>query len=297
MPPSFCRCIMASPLDQEEYIEQAYFFRVMRERLTSNMAAQEILGYIHEEILATTRLPFAVQFLATEMKHSGLLSSGFAKLPHYFTPFQTFVVQQAEEEGLRFNMQTALLVLEREAQHRAGGPTPAGLFFYQFEVLSRNRLGYTPGLTAMGGDPIYDADWRNFLEMVHQQGGATDFADIIYLRSEVYVEEQRRSEPGYQPPVPALFGMKEGRIAKANRRRDPLYLFAALQRQLGYPEVPKPKPPDDLAARFESLLVKLREWETRLKLVEGELRGQVDLSQFGKPEILREQWKKEKDEE
>jgi hypothetical protein len=273
---------MASPLDREEYIEQAYFFRALRERLTTNMAAQEILAYIHEEILATTRLPFAVQFLSTELRHSGLLSSGFARLPHYFTPFQTFVVKQAEEEGLRFNMQTALIALEREAQYRAAGPTPPGLFFYQFEVLSRNRLGYTPGLTAMGGDPLYDADWRDFLDMVHQQGGAIDFAEVIYLRSEVYVEEQRRSEPDYQPPVPALFGIKEGRIAKANRR---------------YPDVPKPKPPDDLVARFETLLVKMREWETRLKLVEGELRGQVDLSQFGKPEILREQWKKEKDEE
>ncbi len=286
---------MASSLDQEEYIEQAYFFRALRERLTTSMAAQEILAYIHEEILATTRLPFAVQFLATELKHSGLLSSGFAKLPHYFTPFQTFIVKQAEEEGLRFNMQTALLVLEREAQYRAGQPTPAGLFFYHFEVLSRNRLGYTPGLTAMAGDPLFDSDWRDFLDMVHRQGGAIDFAEMIYLRSAVYVAEQQRTEPDYQPPVPALFGIKEGRIAKANRRRDPLYLFAALQRQLGYPEVPRPRPPDDLASRFEGLLVKLREWETRLKLVEAEVRGQVDLSQFGKPEILREQWKKEKD--
>ena len=28
--------------------------------------------------------------------------------------------------------------------------------------------------------------------------------------------------------------------------------------------------------------------EARLKLVEGELRGQVDLSEFGKPEILKD---------
>ena len=36
--------------------------------------------------------------------------------------------------------------------------------------------------------------------------------------------------------MPPLFAEKEGKIAKANRGRDPL-LFAALQRQLGYPEV------------------------------------------------------------
>src|SRR6202042_1232791 len=128
-------------LPREEYVEQAYFFHMLRERLATNLAAQEILNQVHEEILATTRLPLAIQFLATEMKHSGLLSSGFSRLPHYFTPFQAFVVKQAEEEGLRFNMQTALLVLEREAQYHSSQPTPPGLFFFQFEVLSRNRLG------------------------------------------------------------------------------------------------------------------------------------------------------------
>src|ERR1700716_3610639 len=128
---------MGSVLDREEYIEQAYFFRVLRERMATNMAAQDVLEHIHEEILATTRLPYAIQFLATELKHSGLLASGFTRLPHYFTPFQAFVSQQAEMEGLRFSMPTALLVLEREAEYRAAGGIPAGLFIYQFEVLSR----------------------------------------------------------------------------------------------------------------------------------------------------------------
>lgn len=288
---------MAALLDREEYIEQAYFFRALRERMTASAAAQQILEQIHEEILATCRLPYAIQFLATELKHSGLLSSGFARLPHYFTPFQTFVIKQAEDEGLRFNMESALLVLEREATYRSGQPTPAGLFFYQFEALSRNRLGYGPGLTAMSGDPLFDADWQDFLEMIRRQGGEIDFADVIYLRSEQYVADQQRDQGDYQPPLPALFGVKEGRIAKANRRRDPLYLFAALQRQLGYPDVPRPRPRDDLAARLDALLVKLREWETRLKLLESEVRGQVDLSQFGKPEILKEEWKKQEEED
>jgi len=34
-------------LDREEYIEQAYLFRVMRDRLGSNFAAQEILDHVH----------------------------------------------------------------------------------------------------------------------------------------------------------------------------------------------------------------------------------------------------------
>jgi hypothetical protein len=273
-------------LESEEYIEQAYFFRGFRERAHGAYAAQEILERIHEELLSTTRLPMAVQFLATELKHSGLLSSGFARLPHYFTAYQSFVIRCTEDERLRFSVDTALLILEREAQYRAAQVTPQGLFVYQFEVLCRNRLGYDAGLRSMAADPYYDAEWRDYFEMVRQQVGLVDFADLLYLRSQQYVVDQRRRDPGYGPPLPPLFGEKEGKIAGANRGRDPLYLFAALQRQLGYPEVPRAKRPDDLTAKVEGLQRKLQELEARLRLVEGEVRGQVDLSQFGKPDLL-----------
>jgi hypothetical protein len=275
----------ANPLDREEHIEQAYFFRMLRERLAES-ATQEVLERIDQEILATTRLPYAIQFLAAELKHSGLLSSGFARLPHYFTPFQAFVVAGAEEQNRRFSLDTALLVLEREAAYLAGSPTPAGLFVYQFEVLCRNRLGYSTGLAAMARDRFYDDDWKAFLEMTRHQVGIVDFADLVYVRSELYVRERRREEPDYQPSLPPLFGEKEGRIARANIGRDPLFLFAALQRQLNYPEVPRARAKDDLGTRLEALLVRLRELEARIKLVEGELHGQVDLTQLGKPEIL-----------
>jgi hypothetical protein len=280
---------MATPpvLDREEYIEQAYLFRAFRERVQENLPAQEVLERLHEEILATTRLPLAIQFLATELKHTGELASGFARLSHYFTPFQTFVIGQAEKEGQRFSLATALLVLERQATYLAATPTPAGLFVYQFETLSRNRLGYGDGLTALAGDPMYDADWRAFLEQVRRHVGAYDFADMVFVRSELYVAEHQKQNPGYVPPMPPLFGEKEGKIARANRGRDPLFLFAALQRQLNYPEVPLPRPKDDAQSRIEALHTKLREMEARLRLVEGEVRGQVDLSQFGKPELLQ----------
>ncbi len=276
----------AAVLDREEYIEQAYFFRILRERLADNMAAQEVLEHVHQEILATTRLPYAIQFLATEIKHTGLLSSGFARLGHYFTPFQTFVIRGTEEEARRFNIETGLFILEREAQYRAGPLTASGLFIYQFEVISRSRLGYDEGLTGMAGDPFYDDDWRAYVDLVRRQVGLVDFADLVYLRSEYYLEEQRRNDPGYQPPLPPLFGPKEGKIARAHRGKDPLYLFAALQRQLGYPEVPRPRPPDDLGSKLLTLQARVRELEMRLKLLETEARGQIDLSQFGKPELL-----------
>lgn len=277
----------AKILDREEYIEQAYLFRVLRDRLAvEGLATQEVLEHVGQEILATTHLPYAVQFLTAEVKHSGLLSTGFARLPHYFAPFQAFVVRCTEDEKVRFGMETALLVLQREAEYRAGEPTPSGLFVFQFEVLCRNRLGYDEGLAAMRADPFYSLEWHDFLESIRRQISEVDFAEMVYLRSELYVSDRRRQEPGYVPPLPPVFGAKEGRIAGANRGKDPLYLFAALQRQLNYPEVPRPRPRDDLSAKLEKIQARLRELEARLKLVEGELRGQVDLSQFGKPELL-----------
>jgi hypothetical protein len=281
---------MAIPtrLEREEYIEQAYFFRVFRERLADNLPAQEVLTRVHQELLSSTRLPYAVQFLATEMKHSGLLGNGFARLPHYFTAFQTFAIRQAENETSRFPLVTALVALEREATYKAEKPTQPGLFVYQFEVIARNRLGYLDGLGAMAADPLYEADWKAFISALPRQVGDVDFADLLYLRSELSVLDQRRSDPEYVPAQPPLFGEKEGKIARASRGRDPLYLFAALQRQLGYPEVPRYRDRDEGKTKIDAIMNKLRELEMRIKLAEGELRGNIDLSQFGKPDLLKD---------
>jgi hypothetical protein len=275
-------------LDREEYVEQAYLFRVVRERLAENQPAQEVLQRVHEELLTSTRLPYAVQFLVSELKHTGRLASGFAKLPHYFTAFQAFVVGQAESEKSRFPMPTAFLMLEREAHYRAAGATKPGLFVFQFECVARNRLGYLDGLEALAADPMYDADWRAYFDVIRKGVGEVDLSDLVYLRSELFVIEEKRKNPNYEPPVPPLFGEKEGKIAKASRTRDPLYLFAALQRQLGYPEVPRFKVKDDASTKIDMILNKLRDLEQRIKLAEGELRGSVDLSQFGKPDILKD---------
>lgn len=277
--------------DRDECIEQAYFFRVFRERLAENVSAQDALQSLHEEILTTTRLPYAIQFLASEIKHTGLLSSGFARLGHYFTAFQTFVIGQAEGESFKFIMPAALLVLEREATYKAGTPTPSGLFVYQFEAISRNRLGYMHGLDAMGKDPFYPKVWQENAELFRRQIGVVDFADLVYLRSEVYPEDQRKRNPDYEPPVPPLFGTKEGRIAKASIGRDPLFLFAALQRQLNYPEVPRPKTKDDIDSRLLAMQVRFREMEARMRMLESEVRGTFDPTQFGTPDILKDKFK------
>lgn len=71
-----------APLDREEYIEQAYFFRTFRERLEQNVATQDILTSVHEEILSTTRLPMALEFLRGEVVLNGRIGEAMARLPH-----------------------------------------------------------------------------------------------------------------------------------------------------------------------------------------------------------------------
>lgn len=273
-------------LDREEYIEQAYFFRAFRERLLDGMPAQEVLSRVGEELLSTTRLPFAVSFLSTDIKTYGLMGPAMERMSHYFAPFQAFVIGQAELDVSRFPMDQALLILEREATYRADTPGPAGLFVYQFEAISRNRLGYNKGLAAMAGDPFYDEAWRDYVGVLRARLGDVDFADLIYVRSVYFATERKRANPDYVSKYPVLFGEKEGKIARANRGRDPLYLFLALQRQLGYPEVPRPKRADEAEARIAVLEQRVAMLEQRLKGLEVESPGgDIDLAQFRvKPE-------------
>ena len=81
-------------------------------------------------------------------------------------------------------------------------------------------------------------------------------------------------------PPAILFGAKEGRIAQANRQKDPLLLLSALQRQLGYPAVPRLEPADDTREVIPLLVRRLERLEQRLKLVEEEQKGGIDLEKF-----------------
>ena len=176
-------------------------------------------------------------------------------------------------------------MLEREAAYRAEAPTPQGLFFYRFECLSRNRLDYVHGLAAVAADPLFDGDWKQWIIMVSRQVGLIDLADLVYVRSPEYWRIERREamlagRPQQEPDRAILFGEKEGRIARANRGKDPLFFFAALQRQLGYPEVPRPAPVVSQAESPALLARRLERLEMRMKLLEEESRGGIDLSRF-----------------
>jgi len=276
--------VTALTLDREEYIEQAYFFRMLSERMRQNMSTQDLLASLEEEILSTTKLPLAISFMAAELKLNGVFATAMAKLPHYFTTFQTYLVTEAENERGRFDFQIALEVLRREAEYRAAGATVQGVFLFQFETLCRNRLGYDRGLDAIAGDPIYNDDWRQWIVTVRRQVGLVDFADLIYVRSEHYrLNRQRQGLAEEEPDKPALFGIREGKIALAHRKKDPLLLFATLERQLGYPVVPRPLPVDESKQILPNLMRRVDRLEQRLKLVEEEQRTGIDLTKFYAP--------------
>ncbi|MFP6674861.1 MAG: hypothetical protein VB878_07260 [Pirellulaceae bacterium] len=268
---------LAGLLAPDEYVEQAYFYRVLSERLPQNVPIQELLMHVKEELLSTTNLPMAIDFFLAEVRHTGTIGTAMARLPHYFTSFQTFVVQSAEDERGRFDMRVAIEILRKEADMRRGKPSRPASFLYQFEVLSRNRLEYDRGLNSIAKDPIYDEPWREWINTVRRQLGLVDFAEMVYVRSLLFDRRVGRKEDD----KPALFGEKEGRIAMANRRKDPLFLFAAFQRQLNYPTVPRLKRIDENINIVPQLKKRIERLETRLKFLEEEQRkGAVDLSKF-----------------
>ena len=267
-------------LETSEYVEQAYFFRTLGERLPEQMPLQELLAALKYELLATTRLPMAVDFLLTELKHSGMMSDAMLRLGHYFTPFQAYLIGEAEAERGQFDMRVAVQILQAEANYRAKQPSQPGLFLFQIESLSRNRLRYGKGLEAMSQDPVYDSDWRAFINEVRNEIGLIDFADMIFLRSEDYRRKRQAANLDISNLPKLLFGDKEGRIAFANRQKDPVYLFAAMQRHLNYPAVPKPVLPDPAKELVPLLLRRVERLESRLKLMEEESRQGLDLTKF-----------------
>ena len=112
---------------------------------------------------------------------------------------------------------------------------------------------------------------------MRHQLGIIELADLIYVNSQHY----RKKNPDGENQSEPLFGEKEGRIALANRKKEPHYLFSALQRQLGYPAVPRPVKRDETIDLIPKLLRTVEKLEVRIKLLEEEQRQSgIDLSQF-----------------
>ena len=265
-------------LPREEYIEQAYLFAALAERLKTNEPVQVLLSHIKHELLATTKLPMAVDYLLSELNHSGSMAEAMRRMPHYFSSFQTYLITRSEDDRGRIDIYSVLSILEHEARFHAENESPVSLFLFQLEVLCRNRLSYDKGLEAMASDPFYDDAWRKWMLDARKKIGFVDIADLIYVHSEHYVKTSK--EAGDESQV-ILFGEREGRIALANRRKDPLFLFAALQRQLNYPKVPRPKRADPNENLLPRLVKTVEQLKTRVKLLEDEQREKgIDLKQF-----------------
>ena len=277
---------MTNNLDREEYVEQAYLFRALKDRTSSGEPIQELLAYVREEILATTKLPLAIDFLLAELTHIGSMSTAMERLQHYFTPFQTYLIAAAEEDRGRFDMQLALAILELEARFRSEDASIEAMFFFQFESISRNRLDYDKGLSAMANDPLYDGSWKIWMLQVRHKIGLVEIADLVYIQSEHYITRESKSGAEFVSPDPLLFNEKVGRIALANRTKQPMYFFSALQRQMNYPAVPRPVRKDPTVDLVPKLIRQLERLETRMKLLEDEQRNKgIDLTKFyQKPE-------------
>lgn len=272
--PSPCHFVRGTVLAREEYVEQEYLFKVLRERMHVT-ATQELLKAIRQEILATTRLPMAMEFMESSLRHTGSMADAMRNLSHYFSPFQTFLMTEAEREEGKFDYQIALQILEREAHCRAENMIPPGMFLYQFEALSRNRLPYEEGLTAIARDPVFDEDWTEWILLLQRQLGLLDFAEMIFVRSDYYAVVH-----GEENGKAILFGEKEGRIALANRRKDPTYLFMAFQRQLHYPTVPRPIHEESEEMSILKLQRTVEHLQSRIKILEDELHGGVDITKY-----------------
>ena len=235
-----------------------------------------------------------MDLLGDELRQTGRIGPAMARIAHYFTPFQAFLVEKGEEDRAKFDASVAFLILERLAGYMAGeiddrrsardveAPTRRGLFLFQFEALARNRLGYDRGLTAIAADPFYDEPWRAWLGTVRRVIGEMEFAELLYRRSEWFLTLKRRTrdDPDATVPYELLFGEAEGRIAWANRGKDPLYLFSALQRQLGYPEVPRPPRKDLVPEVPPAVEARLHKLEKRIQFLEAETRGGLDLTEL-----------------
>ena len=97
---------------------------------------------------------------------------------------------------------------------------------------------------------------------------------MIFYRSQFYRLQNAESD------VVVLFGEREGRIAFASRYRDPIFLFSALSRHLGYPGVPHQKRAVEEENPLPLLQRRIEHLESRLQLMEEELRGGVQLNKY-----------------
>ena len=93
-----------------------------------------------------------------------------ACLPHYFTPFQAFVIQESENERLRFDLRVGLEILRREAEYRAERTHAAG----HFSLSVRGAVPQSAGLRPRAGSDRRRSGVRRNVARLDSQGAAAD---------------------------------------------------------------------------------------------------------------------------
>ena len=215
-----------------------------------------------------------------------MMSSAMTRLGHYFHPFQTYVIAEAESERGRFDLRIALQLLQPEADYRPEGadatgivPVPVRIAVPQSPEIRYGPDGRSPAIpstTSHGEHGFSGADgrsawsisptWSTFGASIFSRGGSNS---------------RRKRIAGIRTPI--LFGEKEGKIAFANRQRDPLYLFSALQRHLGYPAVPRLEGIEEPDETCKASPAGLNGPNCGCKLLEEEQRGGIDLNKLYGP--------------
>ena len=178
-------------LEREEYIEQAYLFRTLRERIEQGIATQDLLASIREEILSTTKLPMAVDFLSAELRHQGRFRRGHAKAQPLFTPVSG--VRRRRSGSRARQIRSAAGPGNLPAQRRTIAPTRRCR--KESSCSSSSRSHGTDLATTAACKPLptircstsVRAEW---ILTVRRQIGLVDFAEMIYVRSQHYVQQQ-----------------------------------------------------------------------------------------------------------
>ena len=105
---------MNRSLSTEEYIEQAHLFESLAKQVLLDVELQQplqtLLQWLKQEVLATTKLPLAIDYMIAEIKHVGTIGTAFVKLSHYFSSFQTYLINEAESERGRFDIWQAFRI-------------------------------------------------------------------------------------------------------------------------------------------------------------------------------------------
>ena len=184
----------------------------------------------------------------------------------------------------RFSMEQALLILEREAKYKSENPARRPVHF-PVRVSVAKPAGLHPGTgAAMSADPLYTEDWRDYILMLQTRLGDVDFAKPHPSYYAHFVKERRKTNPEFEPKYPTLFGEREGKIARANRGRDPVICWHWTA-SLAIPRSRDSAAPTSSKPAFSCSSRRSPSSRTASRPAESELNQDVDLSQvIVKPE-------------